>query len=270
MKRRKKKAFADDLLAEYGGETGIEPQAGLAHKFGESQRSWKHVRSKSSTVDLAGEVGTSDFAVGYAWAEIVLSEKRSATLGLGSDDGIKVWLNGKLVHENWVARAVRTDDDLVPLELAAGKNRLLLKVQNARGAWGFTCRLIDKSMLTDRFVRAAVAGEVDSMRRMVAAGVDVNARSKVGLTALAAAKIYGQTEAAELPPLPQRRRTSRPASAGTGGRSNPRAGHAGRFAGGRRPRGARREDSLPKRIRLRQPRTSRAGYAGDQVPHRFD
>ena len=76
--------------------------------------------------------------------EIEMPEEMTGTLGIGSDDGVKVWLNGELVHENWLSREVAPDDDRVPVTFRKGKNQLVLKVQNALGAWGFCCRLLDE------------------------------------------------------------------------------------------------------------------------------
>jgi hypothetical protein len=41
-------------------------------------------------------------------------------LELGSDDGVKVWLNQKLVHAKNVARALRPGSDKVNVALNAG------------------------------------------------------------------------------------------------------------------------------------------------------
>jgi hypothetical protein len=65
-------------------------------------------------------------------------------LGIGSDDGVKVWLNGELVHENWLHRGVVSDNDRVPVNFKKGKNQLVLKIQNALGPWGFCCRLLEE------------------------------------------------------------------------------------------------------------------------------
>ena len=79
----------------------------------------------------------------YAWAQIEMPEERQAVLGIGSDDGVKVWLNGELVHEYWVCRGVGIDNDRVPVTFKKGMNQLVLKVQNQGGPWGFCCRLLD-------------------------------------------------------------------------------------------------------------------------------
>lgn len=51
----------------------------------------------------------------------------------GSDDGIAVWLNGERVLDNPTARSAAPDQDLVDLSLAAGANRLLVKVADFGG-----------------------------------------------------------------------------------------------------------------------------------------
>lgn len=139
-----KAAFARDWLASESGETGIQPRSGLKLDIDGRCLKWKTLRSKSDVVDLQDPRHPVEYAVAYAWAEIDQPEERKAFLGIGSDDAVKVWLNGRLVHENWAGRGVRLDDDLVPVELEPGKNRLLLKVQNGVGAWGLACRLMSE------------------------------------------------------------------------------------------------------------------------------
>ena len=47
---------------------------------------------------------------------------------VGSDDCVKVWVNGELVHRNQCFRPVRWADDVVPAQLQAGRNVIVLKV----------------------------------------------------------------------------------------------------------------------------------------------
>ena len=88
-----------------------------------------------------GESGERGYCVGYAWTEIEVTAATNAWLSIGSDDGLKIWHNGTLVHDRWVRRLSHIDDDIVPLKLKAGKNQLLIKIQNASGAWSFVTRL---------------------------------------------------------------------------------------------------------------------------------
>jgi hypothetical protein len=59
---------------------------------------------------------------------------------VGSDDGVKVWVNGELVHENKVSRPVEVDNDEFTARLRAGQNSILLKISQLGGPWGFILR----------------------------------------------------------------------------------------------------------------------------------
>ena len=54
-------------------------------------------------MDFIRHLGYEDYATAYAWARIDMPAETSALLGIGSDDAVKVWLNGELVHENWAS-----------------------------------------------------------------------------------------------------------------------------------------------------------------------
>jgi len=106
---------------------------------------WAALESEHGIVDLTQlSQENTDLKITYLWTQIDMPEETTGTLGIGSDDGVKVWLNGELVHENWLYREVKPDDDHVPVTFRKGKNQLVLKVQNALGAWGFCCRLLDE------------------------------------------------------------------------------------------------------------------------------
>jgi len=62
---------------------------------------------------------------------------------IGTDDGLKVWWNGALVHANNTQRAVAPAQEKVPVHARAGWNRMLIKVtQNVMG-WGACVRFTD-------------------------------------------------------------------------------------------------------------------------------
>ena len=53
----------------------------------------------------------------------------------GSDDAVKVWLNGKVVHENFVDRPANDYQDVFRVTLKKGKNVLLVAVYEHYGDW---------------------------------------------------------------------------------------------------------------------------------------
>ncbi len=63
--------------------------------------------------------------------------EQAARLEFGTDDGNKVWLNGKLVHANNAGGPATPGEHKVPVILQKGWNALLLKVTQDTGTWQF-------------------------------------------------------------------------------------------------------------------------------------
>jgi alpha-galactosidase len=77
-------------------------------------------------------------AAHYVRRAIPAKRDTSVTAYLGSDDGIKVWLNGALLLAHDVERGVGRNQERVDLPLRRGGNTLLLKISNGSGPTGFT------------------------------------------------------------------------------------------------------------------------------------
>ena len=82
-----------------------------------------------------------DHRVAYLVTCLVAKKSERVTLGLGSDDGIKAWLNGEEVHANNAIRPVSKDSDKVQVQLKKGENILLLKVVDHTANWGACARI---------------------------------------------------------------------------------------------------------------------------------
>ena len=82
-----------------------------------------------------------DNRVAYLRTRVSSDKEQKARLEIGSDDGIKVWLNGQVVHANNVIRAVAPAQDNVEVTLKQGWNQLLLKVTQGGGEWSVCARL---------------------------------------------------------------------------------------------------------------------------------
>ncbi len=75
--------------------------------------------------------------VAYALAYLHAPEDLDASLAFGSDDGIVIWLNDEEIHRQDVGRAYTPKEDRVPVKLKAGPNKLLVKISQGGGMWGF-------------------------------------------------------------------------------------------------------------------------------------
>jgi hypothetical protein len=189
-----RQAFYRDYLAEHGGEAEIQPTAGMVHHTNGKEYSWRMVTSPEDIIDLVALYGPKEYVIAYAWAEIDMPAAKKALLGIASDDAVRVWLNGEAVHENWADRPARADDDLILVNFRAGKNYLLMKVQNGRELWGFACRLLDGPTLAGKLFAALARGDMGVAQMCLSYGADVNAKDKHGFTALQVARMRGQEE----------------------------------------------------------------------------
>jgi hypothetical protein len=137
--------FFSDLLAASGGEAAIDPEPGEQVADPNSDRTlvWKAISSQEDTVSFEKLIGPNDYSVAYAFCVIEAQKEHRAILSVGSNDGIKIFLNGELAHEHHIPRWLGTDTDYVPVTLREGRNRLLVKVDESSGDWGFSARLLD-------------------------------------------------------------------------------------------------------------------------------
>jgi hypothetical protein len=121
---------------------GAEPPGGaLVLMDGTNLDQWMHPGRYGWTVDLEELIG-GDKRAAYLRATIDSPIEHEAVLELGSDDGIKVWLDGAEVHGNNVFRGHRPAQDTVPVTLRKGPNSLMLKIVEEGGGWAASARVI--------------------------------------------------------------------------------------------------------------------------------
>lgn len=114
---------AKDFDAAFATDFGPEKPEGKA--------TWKPIELALDA--LKPTIIGKDNAAVYLRTTLTVRSQVKTGLRLGSDDGIRVWLNGKLVHDNKVLRPPAPDQDAVAIELQPGANALLIKIVNAGG-----------------------------------------------------------------------------------------------------------------------------------------
>lgn len=78
-----------------------------------------------------------DYHTAYALINVVSPRnQKNVRMGVGSDDAVKVWLNGEVVHINNVDRGTTGIQDMFRVDLNAGNNLLLIKVCDNEENWG--------------------------------------------------------------------------------------------------------------------------------------
>lgn len=86
-----------------------------------------------------GMVENTDLDDFTSYALITLKSQKdqpNVTMRVGSDDSVKVWLNGEVVWSNATNRGHNDTVDIFPVNLKKGDNLLLVKVSERAGTWG--------------------------------------------------------------------------------------------------------------------------------------
>ncbi len=90
---------------------------------------------KNVVVDLNRFFGIGENCAAYLRTVIFAPKACRARLEIGSDDAVKVWLNGRLVHAMDKARPLKLGEDSAAIQLDQGANGLLVKIVQFGGDW---------------------------------------------------------------------------------------------------------------------------------------
>ncbi|MCY1723192.1 DUF4838 domain-containing protein [Prolixibacteraceae bacterium Z1-6] len=138
--------FETDYLASVGGEANPNLNEGKTIRFKGGKATCVPFQSTDSTVNLDMALSKESLVLAYGYTEIDSPEEQMMILGLGSNDGCRVWLNGEQILDVATERGLSADDDLIPVSLKKGKNKLLIKVEERGGSWGFCARFLPFSL----------------------------------------------------------------------------------------------------------------------------
>ncbi len=127
-----------DHLVEAGGESAVSPLPGqrVTGPDGES-RTWTEASAPHALFFLGDFMAPTTNQVAYAACWIDSDVAVDRLMGLGSSDGIRIWVNGQEIFRVHTGRTLRPNDNYFRLPLVAGRNQLLLKVGNGDSRWGF-------------------------------------------------------------------------------------------------------------------------------------
>jgi dienelactone hydrolase len=119
----------------------------------------KPARAENGEVRLHALLSSDGFQGAYAVTDVPSANETDAALLVEADDGVRVYLNGRLVHENTSSRRLQQFEDYVPVRLRKGTNQIALKLVTGdkRGgywnSWSFAVGL--RSLSAARQERAA-------------------------------------------------------------------------------------------------------------------
>jgi putative membrane-bound dehydrogenase-like protein len=129
------KEKAIDLSANYQGKSGTVR--------------WRTVRPNAQGyVDLVEHYGSeSQQITSYLYREVESPKDQDATILLGNDDGVKLWVNGTEVFSNRDHVSAAPEQHKVPAKLKKGPNTILMKIVNGGGPHGFYFTIVSEEEL---------------------------------------------------------------------------------------------------------------------------
>ncbi len=160
-----------DWLAPIGGESlAIARQGDRIPYEGNKQVAWI-----SACTDSAGlldylkilAIDNQTAGVSYAYCRLLSQRDQRLVLNIRSNDGVRVWLNQKMVHDHHVGRPISAEEDRILVNVRQGPNPLLIKVDQSGGGWALAVRVTDEKGRPAQLVSAAVRDQL-SARQMEA------------------------------------------------------------------------------------------------------
>ena len=137
-----------DFLVNMGGESKARPIPGELFSTADGRTlMWDKYQSPLfDRIDFTQVYEKNTEAAAYAYCRITSPTDQRVRASFGSNDGMEVFCNGQKVFEKFAKRSLIPDEDEYMLPLKAGTNHILLKIEQWKGAWGFSFRLPDHTV----------------------------------------------------------------------------------------------------------------------------
>lgn len=130
--------------AAYTPESYQDPESPHQGKTGSVQ--WKDAGTSvepSGFLNFKSALGDMNWVCAYAFTTVASPKDQKVKILTGSDDTIAVWINGDKALSKNVYRAAKADEDETTVDLKKGVNKILVKVCQGEGDWGFYFRMTD-------------------------------------------------------------------------------------------------------------------------------
>ncbi|MCF7740253.1 MAG: beta-lactamase family protein [Candidatus Marinimicrobia bacterium] len=143
--------YQQDYLEKIGGEENIVIADTTIVNFQNEQghqlsRKAEFIQSKKNgIIDLDKRFNKIDHCMSYAFCYIQSRKDQKVNFLFGSDDGAKIWINGNLIYRNYDGRSLVLRQDHFSTSLKKGLNRVLIKVVDLVGDWGFILEPFDSA-----------------------------------------------------------------------------------------------------------------------------
>lgn len=159
--------FSMEAAPPFPVDQPIDPGATFPGE-GNQTAAWRTVETQDprGAIDPGPFYSNDEGLAVFGAVEIDSPDAREATMAVGSDDTLTVWVNGEQVYDFADRRAHSSQRDRFPVRLKAGANRVVIRCGNAGGPWAFSVAVsgsLDLAFLkapaADRFAPEAYRAE---------------------------------------------------------------------------------------------------------------
>ncbi|MBT5017495.1 MAG: DUF1553 domain-containing protein [Planctomicrobium sp.] len=126
-------SFEGAFAKKFAPENGVD----LVATYGEGDSAIKWTVQPDWKDAVVHNTLSGTNAANYLYRVVESTEEQAISLSLGSDDGVKVWLNGEEVLSKQIGRAAAAGQESVQVPIKKGRNELLMKIVNGAGPSGF-------------------------------------------------------------------------------------------------------------------------------------
>jgi hypothetical protein len=153
----------------------------------------------NGVIDLLGKSDRNENAAVYGRIIVMAEKECTVDIGMGSDDGLKAWLNGEDFHTNLIMRGVTANEDQMQIDLKKGINVLLFRVTQGGGGFGLQVSLnVTDGTKVTQLEAAEAKAIVDQAKKEREEAEKIKAAEEAAEKAAAASK----AEEDALPPPP--------------------------------------------------------------------
>jgi hypothetical protein len=156
-----RKGFDTDYLTSLGGESAAKIEAGtiITTKDGKKIK-FSAYHGKDDYFDITELYGRLKNVCVYLYAELKSEKEQTIVLHVGTNDGCKLWANGKLLTSYPGGRPATRSQHTAQVTLKPGRTPILLKIDQAGGGWGAFVEAYGKTA-HQNFIMGKIRGTFD-------------------------------------------------------------------------------------------------------------
>ncbi len=141
------------------GEEDISPEKEERIEIDGEKYQWKIFSNENTVMVLHRQIGTLENVTVYFFCLLEVAQSGDYVFHVGSDDSVKIWLDGEKIHDIKEVRGIGETRDHVSAAMSKGQHRLLVKVDQHTGGWGLAFQVKDAQGNVPQDMKIVLPGE---------------------------------------------------------------------------------------------------------------